>query len=1301
MVDPNVYALSISIELDAVRAFSTLDEFGQKATEIEEKVSTAAQNSIDSLSNIASTLNDKLTEAAGVTKTFTASSTELETILSKATDSIKEAYDVQTDSLDDIEKRLKFLQKIEDIQEKLEDSLENEHDTGEEYLKLIDRWIKALESKNLVHQQEGDLVESEVDLLDMMNSQAESLEANFQSSANVLDRIRSSLGNIWALIKLFDSETENFVTANYRAYGSQQQLLNQTRHLSAELGVTRESAIAAYKSLADVKTPAHEIDRLAKTVAIANRTTGVSTDSIASYTRNLRNMGLSVEQTQRQILFLTDAMRKYGLTQHDINVLTNESALTTLRLGEMFGGTADSAKKMEEARVILAAMGKQLNLSADGANQFFNWLTSDVSAMSRFSSLAGVAINNADDFQKAQIKAGLAVEQQMAQLKAAGASEAELIARRQVLIDVYFGGNEAAFRMTQQLGKEAKQLGITGDAVGDYAKLIGKLREDQLDPWNKANDSLTAQLRLLKNEIVGFIGPAIQYIADSIKEVLKWVSTFARDAISAISTFIEWIQSAIAWMERWIPGFSSLMYAVKILTGLLAGFVLVVATVGVALAAFGTAFASSAALVRGTLNVIRTIGRAIIEIAKAIGEAVRVILTSIGQGLAALGRSIQPVILQLLGLGVVVLLIGAGFYLMGLGLSYAAEQGWMAVAMLLAMTVAMVIMIVTLAIVATVAGPVIPLMLALAVVILILGAATMLAGIGMYFIGTAVQALAMYGLAAAAALPALAKGIFWLGMAGAAGMAGILALAASLWVLVIPVLLLGVGFYLLATAIQMISVESLAAVAQGMLDASTILISASWNLLVAGIYTIIAGALLFAGSAMLIAAAPMLLAAATAMIPAGIMLKVGAKFLSAGANALVDAANTIYYTGTRIGVGGVAMLRGMVAISAAASMMVSVGAKLYMSADNLEAGAKAIYPLASVIYTAGMSLLYGGMGLYYGAIYIYYSALWIEAGAQMLITAAGTLASGADQLITDGLLMMVAGIYIWISGIIIQLASVELYWGAVILMIAAEQLDAATYMLYMAGMWLVPAAISIYVGMMWLESATTRFVRTVSKIDKMGKAMHLLASSFDILSRAPINALGNAAVEALLAIPLVDALAIGLENSATLFQRAADKFVTPVNSIAAALGNLSLAMATLGGQGLTVQKDMDKLEAMLDHYSQLLEGTAMRIETAVVAKAVPAMDAAEEAGIAKAVRSEAITTVKVMNNREGQAEQADESARLATQQIALLQAINDKLDIIQAGGSELNTIVELLETYLPDVGGKDHGLTTEFNQWMK
>jgi hypothetical protein len=238
--------------------------------------------------------------------------------------------------------------------------------------------------------------------------------------------------------------------------------------------------------------------------------------------------------------------------------------------------------------------------------------------------------------------------------------------------------------------------------------------------------------------------------------------------------------------------------------------------------------------------------------------------------------------------------------------------------------------------------------------------------------------------------------------------------------------------------------------------------------------------------------------------------------------------------------------------------------------------------------------------------------------------------------------------------------------------------------------------------MLWLQSATQRFRSAIADIEKMGKGMHMFATSFEIMSNAPIDSIGNAADAALDAMPNVNKLARELDKSANLFQSAADKFVKPVREISASLEELGGALADIGGQGLTVQEDMDKLGAMLEKYTTLLEGTAQRIELAVVSKAQPAMAAAREEGLEDAVRSEAITTVQVMDKTEGEAEMVDEHTVLLTEMATNLRGINERMAAMgEGGGTELTTIVELLETYLPEMTTKDQGLTTEFNQWMK
>lgn len=1243
-IDQNVYALSLSLQLDAAAAFATLDDFGEKAESIEKNISTAAKNTINSIAGIASTLSQNISSAADTTKSFTSAGVELETTLSKAADAIRDAYDTQSDSLTDIEERLKFLEDIEDIQEKLEKSLEAEHTTGQEYLKLIEDWVKALEIKNLVHGEEGSLLTEEQGMLQAMNNEAKNLSKNFGSSRDVLHKIRAVLSTILGIISKFDKETELFAVSTFRVYGSQQQLLNQTRQLSSEYGIFRKEAIETYKALANVKTPRNEIDGLAVTVARANRTTGVGIDTIAQYSFQLRGAGFDADRTRKQIDLLSAAQRKFGLTTADVQKAIESQTLSISDQITFFGKDAPETF----AKVAFGLKGVEKEIGEIG-NATEDWMKvfqlTGVEAIVFWGKL-GVAANDTEAQYAAmgQIAAQVAqrVGVSMEQLAAGDLTErqrAELKIYREVL-DLTTDQIRFAALATLELTEAQKAELLTLDGL----TAAFKTQMDANKRWQESMNTLTAQWNSLKGSVSAVIGVIVQLAADALIPLIDgliWV-------ISKIGAFISIVKSAIGWMEEWIPGFKQFMTVMKFVVGILIAVSIAILVAGLAFATFATAFAGSVGLIRGSVAIIQILGQVIISIATAIGGAIRIILTSIGQGLAALGSAIAPIILPLMGLGLVVLMVGASFYLMGLGLMYAAQSGWKAVAMLSVMGVVMLAMVLALIAMAVYTAPAIPLLLALGAALALVGLAAMLMGLGLYLASLGVKGLSEYGLAAAEVLPALGTAMFWFGIKAAAAAPGLIALGAAMAIAAIPALILASAFYIMSAAMTILVALAPHLVEFGVALRDMILtLSESASLLIPIGLKLVAGAFLIAiGSTLLLIAAPTLTAAAILMLVGGAILVVAGAVLGVGAGVLLGAAVMMFTAGVLIGIGGTLMLVGMTSMMAATVLMFGSAITLFFASTALAIAVGYLVPIAATMMTTGILMLAGGVALYASMVVLYGAALWMQVVGELLMSASVTL----------------------------RLSIINISESSGMLISAAKKLGEAAYMLFIAGRWLIPAALSIYVGMIWLEGAISRFVRTVGKVDKMGKAMYLLAISFGILHQAPIGALGAAADEALLAIPTINKVARELDRSATAFQRAADKFVKPVSTITEALTELNTAMLSLE--------------------------SAVGIEATVVAKAIPAIGSATEAGLEEAVRSEAITTVQVMDKTEGGAAKSDKNAAALEAQTTLLQEISDKLDGMQKA-EELAVIADLLGTYLPAMKGTEEGLTSEFNQWTK
>jgi hypothetical protein len=1410
-VDPNVYALSISLQLESSDAFSTLEEFSQAAANVEERVSTAAKNSINAISGLIDSLNQQLSQAVITTGQFANVATDVESKLTSVASSLKDSYDTEQESLKDLEERLEYIEDIEDLQSKIEKSLEKEQKIGEEYLGTIGRLVKTLEGKNLIHDKEGEMIKAEQSLVEGMGNKWEKVKTKQIDSGDILKQIKITMGSILTLLEQFDKETEKFVTANYRVYGSQQKLVNNTRQLSVEFGIFREEALATYKALADVKTPREELYKLSATVGRANRVTGVGIDQIAGYTRELRGAGFDASRTRKQIDMLSAAQRAFGLSTYDMQKALEANNLSMEEQIVYFG--KDAPEAFMKAGLGLRGVAKELGVNQKAADDWLKTLQlTGVKAAIFWEGFAGIS---ADATITEKFEA-------MSSAAAGFVNELGITERQMLGLEKVTGDDAVALsKLTEKFGITTDQLymmaraeaNLTDEQKRQFLTMAGleETFRNQLDAdkrWRESMATLTAQLNRLRSAITGIVGWLVQMVADALIPVL-YVLNFV---IQVVGVFIGMIRSTIGWMEEWIPGFGLLMKAIRFVGGLLIGLVIILVSAGVALASFAFAFGSVSKAVLGSLNIIKGVGKAIIAIAQAIGTSIEVVLTGLGNGLRALGSSVKSVIIPLMQLSLAVLLVGAGFWLMGMGLKAAAEHGWAAFGMLVAMSAAMLTFIIVFAIIATVAAPAIPLIVALAAAVLILGAAALLAGLGMYFVGLSIESIAIYGLMAAAALPALAWGITMLALAGIAGFAGLMMLAGALWLLVVPLVVISVAMQNVSNALGMLSPEAMKAFGEGVRDLA-------WNMLQASVMLIPVVAIIIGVSIAMAIAAPALLVAATVFMIGAVLvgagawiLGIGLKSLGEGAKALqgVDlvsiagqlaiggiylsfAALSFFIGASLVGIGAILLGYGLSALGKGAKELVGVdfaamsahlaagGVFLMFAAITFTISAAAV-GVGALLLGHGLSALGKGAQelegvdfakiayqLAAGGIYLTLAGLTFVAGATIVGIGAFILGKGlaslgkgaqelkdikleeiARDLAKGGILLLQSvgplsyatgafafiGIAFAFAGGRIASAGKSLAKGATDIKTAADDLDQSGQKLLSAGnammvsapriqhgsiglqiganlllpaasilrkaaIWLRPASMDIYRGMTWLESATKRFKSSVTDIEQMGRGMHLFAASFEVLSKAPIDSIGDAAGAALDAIPNVNKLARELDKSAGLFQSAADKFVKPVREISASLEELGGALANIGSQGLMVQGDMDRLGSMLEKYTSLLEGTAQRIELAVVSKAQPAMATAREEGLEDAVRSETITTVQVMDKTEGDAGILDQHTILLSEMVTNLRGINEKMTVMGDGGTELGTIIELLETYLPEMTTKDQGLTSEFNQWMK
>jgi len=446
--------------------------------------------------------------------------------------------------------------------------------------------------------------------------------------------------------------------------------------------------------------------------------------------------------------------------------------------------------------------------------------------------------------------------------------------------------------------------------------------------------------------------------------------------------------------------------------------------------------------------------------------------------------------------------------------------------------------------------------------------------------------------------------------------------------------------------------------------------------------------LLAIGAAVLLAAAAMWVGAYAFKIfveamdaAVVVMKKLADKVLVDFAKALWDASLELFGASIMLGLTG--------------AMMIMAGAAIATGSVMLIAGAAMATIAGGALFIAGIAISAAAVVISFGANALNTAATNIVTGAQMLLTGATFLLGGASQLLAGASVLLLAGIALGLAMIPLGAASLALLPVAAGVAVAGGAIGAASIALGWGARRLSKPAKSIAESSNILENAGSR----------LGIATSALASGIYALRRAivlvkdiPTSSIGLVAEDAISMLPKLDQFSAGLTDAAKPLQTAVDTFSKPANELIAVLRNLGDAVAGFD-VGDKLATDLDKLVTTLDAYATQLEGVSQRIEAAVESRALPAVRAAEEAGIQEAIRSEAVTSVEVIAPRESPGDQ--NTMRMATlleQQNNILQGI---VNIISGNttSDHVVQIKELLERQLAASMPGDSELSSDLNKW--
>jgi ABC-type transporter Mla subunit MlaD len=217
-------------------------------------------------------------------------------------------------------------------------------------------------------------------------------------------------------------------------------------------------------------------------------------------------------------------------------------------------------------------------------------------------------------------------------------------------------------------------------------------------------------------------------------------------------------------------------------------------------------------------------------------------------------------------------------------------------------------------------------------------------------------------------------------------------------------------------------------------------------------------------------------------------------------------------------------------------------------------------------------------------------------------------------------------------------------------------------------------------------------------IEAIGTAVE---STADALDRS-VSKLSAAIDDMKRFMPEMENWANNFNNVSAIFATASDKFVRPADALARVMDKLGATIAAFS-EGIDISDKVMSIAGIMIHSAELFESAAERIQIAVNAKAIPAMRAAEQAGIAEAVRSQAVATVRVMKDEGGATFELSDEVEIANRTLGELIKLNESVSAMGnvGEGGPITEIVSLLQTFLPNLNRQTNGLTSNMNGWNK
>ncbi len=282
----------------------------------------------------------------------------------------------------------------------------------------IDKVTKAIRRKNLGHKLQNEELDISNESIDAMQGGVGDVEQGVDQANVVFGLTTKLLGEILDGILDSSKAAEAFVTANFRAYGHQEDLVRNTQMLAAEYQVLGKEAIAATKALMEEGMKPDQIMTMTVVVSRLSRVTGIAAESLAEMARQNELVGLTATESAAVMQTVTEAMRDYGLNTKEAGELTRKLSVPIGFADRAFAKTKKGMMAFADAKKDIAGFAKKVGADISSVVRKLNELAEgNVESRVQLMALSGMGSVSAENLDVAWQKAGANIRKMLKGLK--------------------------------------------------------------------------------------------------------------------------------------------------------------------------------------------------------------------------------------------------------------------------------------------------------------------------------------------------------------------------------------------------------------------------------------------------------------------------------------------------------------------------------------------------------------------------------------------------------------------------------------------------------------------------------------------------------------------------------------------------------------------------------------------------------------------------------------------------------------------------------------------------------------------